>query len=77
VGIIMTPRDAAQSTFDATLFVLRSYGVARLADDWTAPRLAQFPPDQLKDLVAAMRRLGATAQWPNVTDELIRRLELL
>jgi hypothetical protein len=32
VGIVMTPNHAAQSTFDAVLFVLRNYGVARLAD---------------------------------------------
>jgi hypothetical protein len=68
---------AAQSTYDAVLWVLRTYGVARLADDWMPPRLAQFSPEQLAELIAAMRRLKASGKWPNVTDELIAKLEAL
>jgi len=68
---------AAQSTFDAVLWVLRSYGVKRLADDWTLPRLADFSAEQLAELIAAMRRLRATEKWPAVTDELISKLEAL
>jgi hypothetical protein len=64
----------AQSTYDACLWVLRTYGVARLNDDWMRPRLAEFSPDQLQELVAAMRRLKAKG-WPMVTDELIEMLE--
>jgi len=67
-------RRAAQSTFDAVLWVLRTYGVARLNDDWMRPRLAEFSPEQLGELVAAMRRLKAKG-WPKVTDELIGMLE--
>jgi hypothetical protein len=68
---------AAQSTFDAVLWVLRSYGVARLADDWMLPRLGGFSDDQMHELIAAMHRLKATGQWPNVTAELIEKLESL
>jgi hypothetical protein len=74
------PRDAnraAQSTYDACLWVLRTYGVARLNDDWMLPRLAQFSPEQMQELIAAMRRLRASGRWPNVTDELVSRLEEL
>ena len=68
---------AAQSTFDAVLWVLRSYGVARLADDWMLPRLADFSDNQMGELIAAMHRLKATGQWPNVTADLIEKLESL
>src|SRR5262249_36704771 len=67
-------RPAAKSTYDAALWVLREYGMARLGDDWMMPRLAQFSPEQLRELVAAMRRLKAKG-WRNVTDELIAKLE--
>ena len=67
---------AAESTYQAVLYVLRQQGVARPTDNWMLPRLAEFSPDQMQKLLAAMRRLKATAQWPNVTDQLIRELEL-
>jgi hypothetical protein len=66
---------AAQSTFDAVLYVLRTYGTARLADAWMLPRLAEFSPEQMQDLIAAMHRLRASGRWPNVTDELVAKLE--
>lgn len=72
------PRDAnraAQSTYDACLWVLRTYGTARLADAWMLPRLAEFSPEQMQELIAAMRRLRASGRWPNVTDDLVSRLE--
>ena len=65
---------AAQSTFDACLWVLRTYGTARLADVWMLPRLAEFSPEQMQELIAAMRRLRASGRWPNVTDDLVSRL---
>jgi hypothetical protein len=68
---------AAQSTYDAVLWVLRTYGAARLADDWTLPRIADFSAEQLAELIAAMRRLQTTGNWPHVTDELISKLEAL
>jgi hypothetical protein len=76
-GATIETRRAAQSTYDAVLWVLRSYGVARLADDWTLPRLAEFSAEQLADLIAAMRRLKATEKWPAVTGDLIEKLESL
>jgi phage terminase large subunit len=66
-------RRAAQSTYDAVLWVLREYGVARLGNDWTVRRLAEFSPEQLRELIAAMHRLKATG-WTKVTDELIAEL---
>ena len=74
------PPDAkrvAQSTFDACLWVLRTYGTARLADTWMLPRLAEFSPEQMQELIAAMRRLRASGRWPNVTDDLVSRLEAM
>jgi hypothetical protein len=71
----MSEKRAAQSTYDAALWVLRTYGVARLNDNWMLPRLADFSPEQMQELVSAMRRLMATGRWPNVTDQLIRELE--
>jgi hypothetical protein len=68
---------ASQSSYDAVLWVLRSYGEARLADDWMLPRLAQFSADQFQELVAAMHRLKAGGKWPAVTGELISKLEAL
>ena len=73
----MSEKHAAQSTYDAVLWVLRTYGVVRLSDDWMLPRLAQFSADQFQELVAAMRRLSASGKWPAVTDELISKLEAL
>jgi len=71
----MTEKRAAESTYQAVLWTLRTHGVARLSDSWMLPRLAEFSPDQMLELVAAMHRLRATAQWPNVTDQLVRELE--
>jgi hypothetical protein len=68
---------AAQSTWDAVLWVLRTYGTARLADAWMLPRLAEFSPEQMQELIAAMRRLRASGRWPRVTDELVSRLEAM
>jgi hypothetical protein len=72
-----TAKRAARSTYDAVLWVLREYGTARLYDNWMRPRLAQFSPDQLQELLAAMHRLKATGKWPCVTDDLITRLGAL
>jgi hypothetical protein len=69
-------RRAAQSTYDGVLWVLREYGVSRLGDDWMLPRLAEFSPAQIRELVAAMRRLKAKG-WRHVTDELIQKLEAM
>jgi hypothetical protein len=73
----VTEKRAAQSTYDAVLWVLRTYGVARLGNGWMMPRLAQFSADQFQELVAAMRRLRASGKWPAVTDQLVSQLETL
>jgi hypothetical protein len=49
--------EAAQSTWDAVLWVLREYGEARIYDPWVTNRLAQFSPAQIDELVAALTRL--------------------
>jgi hypothetical protein len=72
----MTRKQAAESTYQAVLWVLRTHGVAHLTDNRTLPRLAEFSPDQMQELVAAMRRLQP--HYPaTVTGELIAKLEAL
>jgi hypothetical protein len=67
-------RRAAQSTYDAALWVLREYGVARLDDAWMRPRLADFSTAQLKELIAAMERMRP--RYPRtITDELLSTLK--
>jgi hypothetical protein len=67
-------RRAAQSTFDAVLYVLSRHGIARLDDAWTRPRLADFSTTQLKELIAAMERMQP--RYPRtITDELLSTLK--
>jgi hypothetical protein len=69
-----TAKRAAQSTYDAVLWVLREYGIARLDDQWMRPRLANFSTTQLKELVAAMERMRP--RYPQtITSELISALK--
>ena len=49
--------DAPRSTYDAVLWVLREYGIARLDDAWMRPRLREFSTTQLQELIAAMGRM--------------------
>ena len=62
---------AAQSTYQAVLFVLREHGMARLYDPWVISRLAQFSPEQVEESVAALTRLKSKPLGKNVTEELI------
>lgn len=64
-------RRAAESTFQAVLWVLREYGMARLYDSWVLDRVAQFSPAQIEELIAALTRLKTKPLGRNVTDELI------
>lgn len=64
---------AAQSTYDAVLWVLRTYGVARLTDDWMLPRLAEFSTEQMRELHAALIRMRP--KYPAITDELLSAIE--
>ena len=72
------PRDAkraAESTYQAVLWVLCEHGMARLYDPWVTNRLAQFSPAQIEELVAALKRLRTKPLGRNVTDELIVGVE--
>lgn len=67
-------RDAPQTTYDAVLWVLREYGLARIDDKWMRPRLAEFSTTQLKELIAAMGRMQS--RYPRtITSELISTLK--
>jgi len=62
------------STYDAVLWVLREYGLARIDDEWMRPRLAEFSTTQLKELIAAMGRMQS--RYPQtITSELISTLK--
>jgi hypothetical protein len=71
--IVVKPRHAAQSTFDALLWELREYGVERLTREATQDRLAQVSTEQLQQLIAAFERLQ-TQYTRTVTPELITTL---
>jgi hypothetical protein len=71
------PREVAQSTWDAVLWVLREHGMYRLYDPWAIERLAQFSPEQVEELVAALKRLKTKPLGRLVTDELIEGVERL
>ena len=63
-----------QATYDAVLWVLREYGLARIDDEWMRPRLAEFSTTQLKALIAAMGRMQS--RYPRtITSELISTLK--
>jgi hypothetical protein len=70
----MTPRHAAQSTFDALLWQLREHGVERLNEDATRNRLAQLSGAQVQQLIAALERLRSRYAR-TITDELIAALK--
>jgi len=66
------PRQAAQSSYDALLWELRSYGLPRLNDRPTLDRLAALSSEQLEELIAALMRLRPS--YDAVTDQLIQNL---
>jgi len=57
--------------------VLREYGVYRLYDPWVIERVAQFSPEQVEELIAALKRLKTKPLGWMVTDELIEGAEKL
>jgi hypothetical protein len=72
------PRDAkrvAESTFQAVAYVLRTYGMNRLDDFWLTYRLAKFSDAQVKELVAALRRMQP--RYAAITNELIAEIAKL
>lgn len=66
-------RRAAESTFQAVAYVLRTHGIKRLADNWMLPRLAEFSSEQMRDLLAALTRMQP--RYPAITDELISAIK--
>ena len=70
----LSPTDAPQATYDAVLWVLREYGLARIDDEWMRPRLAEFSTTQLKELIAAMGRMQLRCPR-TITSELIFTLK--
>lgn len=65
-----SPRQAPQSTFDAALYELRTYGLARLNDDECQRRLRELSTDQFEQLIKALRRVQ-----PPISEGLIATLE--
>jgi hypothetical protein len=63
---------AAQSTYDALLYELRTYGIAQLENANCRRRLGDVSSDQLRELIATLTRLRP--QYPAITDELILKL---
>jgi len=63
-----------QTTYDAVLWVLREYGIARLDDAWMRPRLREFSTTQLKELIAAMGRMQSRYLL-TITNELVSTLK--
>jgi hypothetical protein len=68
-------RRAAQSTWDAVLWVLRENGTYRLYDPWMIERVAQFSPEQVEELIAALKRPKTKPLGRLVTDELIKGVQ--
>jgi hypothetical protein len=64
---------APQSTCDAVLYELRTYGLARLQSPVTRRRLGDMSDAQLKYLIAALIRLQP--KYHNISDELILALD--
>lgn len=63
---------AAQSTYDALVYELRTYGIAQLEKPNCRGRLGDCSTQQLRDLIAALIRLRPN--YPAITDELILKL---
>ena len=65
-------QDAAQSTYDAALWELRTYGLAQLAKENCRRRLSDLSTKQLRELIAALVRLRS--QYSMISDELLLKL---
>jgi len=65
-------QDAAQSTYDAALWELRTYGLAQLAKENCRRRLCDLSTKQLRELIAALARLRS--QYSMINDELLLKL---
>ena len=65
-------QDAAQSTYDAALWELRTYTLAQLAKENCRRRLSDLSTKQLRELIAALMRLRP--QYSMINDELLLKL---
>jgi hypothetical protein len=65
----VAPQQAPQSTYDALLYELRTYGLAQLNKPNCLRRLSALSSDQLNELIAALLRLRP--KYPAITDELL------
>ena len=68
-------QDAAQSTYDAALWELRTYGLAQLAKENCRRRLSDLSTKQLRELIAALMRLRP--HYSMINDELLLKLGVL
>jgi hypothetical protein len=66
------PRQAAQSTVDALIYELRTYGVSQLAKPNGFGRLADLSTKQGRELIEVLLRLRP--KYPAITDKLILKL---
>ena len=64
--------DAPQTTYDAALWELRTYGVAQLTKENCRRRLSDLSTKQLRELTAALMRLRP--QYSMINDELLLKL---
>ena len=64
--------DAPQTTYDAALWELRTYGVAQLAKENCRRRLSDLSTKQIRELIAALMRLRP--QYSMIDDELLLKL---
>jgi hypothetical protein len=63
---------APQSTYDAAVYELRTYGIAQLEKPNCRRRLADLSTAQVRELIAALIRLRP--KYPKITDELIGKV---
>ena len=68
----MTSPNGPQSTYDAVLYELRTYGLAHLANSNCQRRLADLSTFQMRELIAALIQLRP--KYSSITDELLLKL---
>jgi hypothetical protein len=68
--------EAAQSTCDALLYELRTYGIVQFAEPACRRRLSDLSTEQLRELIAALMRLQS--KYAAISEDLLLKLgELL
>jgi len=68
---------AANSTYEAVYYSLRTHGEAKLRDEKTLDRLAEFSTAQLVQLISALTKLQASQRAGTITPALITSLKEL